>query len=139
MDKQERGGASHLGDDDDGGVASALAVLSSHVDGNMGQAPVPKMKTEADEVKEREDTTTPEMIEKAIEALFDDNKLLKKGTPESPASKKAGLKFEKSMDSVCKIASENSPSARAKRSSICYFLNSKRSSNAEIKTLDALY
>jgi hypothetical protein len=32
-DRKERGGSSHLGDDDDGGVASALAVLSSHVDG----------------------------------------------------------------------------------------------------------
>jgi hypothetical protein len=134
MDKQERGGSSHLGDDDDGGVASALAVLSSHVDGNMGQAPVPKMKREADEEKEKEDTTTPEMIEKAIETLFDDNKLLYQGIPESFASTKARLDFDTSMDSVCKIASENSPSARAKRSSICYFLNSKRSSNAEIKT-----
>lgn len=134
MDKQERGGSSHLGDDDDGGVASALAVLSSHVDGNMGQAPVPKIKTEADEEKDKEDTTTPEMIEKAIEALFDDIKLLYQSTPESPVSTKARLEFDTSMDSVCKIASENSPSARAKRSSICYFLNSKRSSNAEIKT-----
>lgn len=35
-DKKTRGGSSHLGDDDDGGVASALATLSSHVDGIMG-------------------------------------------------------------------------------------------------------
>jgi hypothetical protein len=32
-DRKEIGGCSHLGDDDDGGIASALAVLSSHVDG----------------------------------------------------------------------------------------------------------
>jgi hypothetical protein len=134
LDKKDRGGISHLGDDDDGGVASALAVLSSHVDGNMGLAPVRTIQTDTGGEKEKEDTTTPEMIEKAIEALFEDNKLLHQDTPESPESIKTRLEFETSMNSVCNVASDNSPSARAKRSSICYFLNSKRSSNAEIKS-----
>jgi hypothetical protein len=100
----------------------------------MGLAPVRTIQTDTGGEKEKEDTTTPEMIEKAIEALFEDNKLLHQDTPESPESIKTRLEFETSMNSVCNVASDNSPSARAKRSSICYFLNSKRSSNAEIKS-----
>ena len=36
-DKKDKGGASHLGDDDDGGVASALATLEQPHRGNNGK------------------------------------------------------------------------------------------------------
>ena len=45
-DKKERGGSTWLGDDDDGGVASALAILSSHVEGSMGMPSSSKVSAE---------------------------------------------------------------------------------------------
>jgi hypothetical protein len=134
LDKRDRGGASHLGDDDDGGIASALAVLSSHVDGNMGQVPASLKRSDESGQVGDEDALTPEMLAKVIESLFEANEFWQSDAPESPQKRTSLIDFKTAIDSVCKIAAENTPSTRAKRSSICFLLNSKRSSAAEIKT-----
>jgi len=128
-DKQERGGSTWLGDDDDGGVASALAILSSHVDGSMGMVPSSKVSAEGWGAL-GDDEITPEKLEDAIEDLFQKNELLLDTAKDSEDATKAREEYEANVDFVCGVAED--PSARSRRSTICYALNSKRSSNAEV-------
>jgi hypothetical protein len=116
-DKRERGGSCHLGDDDDGGIASALAVLSSHIDGNMGHVnPVrPRELTDPGGGL----TASAESLENAIEALFG---------PPVPA-----LTLSEPVSLLCDVATQAS---RAQRSSLCYMMNAKRSSNALLPSKD---
>lgn len=130
IDKKERGGSSHLGDDDDGGVASALAVLSSHVDG-MDRDPIEGNVPQKDNVNDDEsDVTSQSQIDEAIDRLFEET--------HGASDTTANTNLETSVQLLCKIATEQS---RAKRSAICYSLNSKRSNNAKMqssKQFDAL-
>lgn len=132
-DKKERGGSTRLGDDDDGGVASALAVLSSHVDGNMGlRGSSSKLSTEGWSEDVSEDISA-EQLEDAIEALFEKNELLHDDAEKSDQVEKAREEYDKVVEFLCKTASDKSSSAsRSRRSTICYAVNSKRSSNAEL-------
>jgi len=114
-DKKARGGSTWLGADDDGGMASALAVLSNHVDGLAGMingSPrMPKLDTEGWEDAEHRDIT-PEYLEEAVAEMFADG---------------VGPGFEKTIDMLCKVAQDRGhPSSRSRRSTICYALNSKR-------------
>jgi hypothetical protein len=144
QDKKDRGGMARMGDDDDGGIASALAILSSHVDGNMGLGPVSKISTEGwnPAVEEVQPFATPDALEDAVQVLFEENDLLLefKETSQvddthSSEAKAAKKELENTIQLLCKTAAETSQSARSRRSTICYALNSKRSSNAEIKTV----
>ena len=128
-DKQERGGSTWLGDDDDGGVASALAILSSHVDGSMGMAPSSKVLTEGWGSGD-DDEITSEKLEDAVDDLFKKNELLWDTARNSDKVRKAREEYEATVDFLCDVAKV--PSARSRRSTLCYALNSKRSSNAEI-------
>jgi hypothetical protein len=129
-DKQEQGGSTWLGDDDDGGVASALAILSSHADGSVGMGSASaKVFSEGWDSLNDEDTT-PEMLEDAVEGLFAKNDSLLETAKEDKSTKEALDEFESTVKFLCTVAEDSS--ARSRRSTICYALNSKRSSSAEI-------
>jgi hypothetical protein len=118
-DKRERGGSSHLGDDDDGGIASALAVLSSHVDGNMGHVPSSRPGTSIDEAQYcfQGKEMSSEVLEQAVDTFFYDSI--------DP------LLIKESVDVLKDVATKGS---RAQRSALCYLINAKRSSNAFVKS-----
>jgi len=130
-----------LGQDDDGGIASALAVLTSHVEGDMGTNTYsPKGgyngNTNPDgTVKESiAEKVSPEALEEAIETMFSGNDMLKPDAPDSEARQQALDKFDEAVQLLCDVAKEKSQAARPRRSRMCYALNSKRSSSTEIKT-----
>ena len=122
-DKKERGGSTWMGDDDDGGIASALAVLSSHVDGSMGNTSPNRMTAlDWNDTDEDEGDITPEELEDAVEDLFFDEETLTIRTDDAFAE------FEKSVSFLCKVAEDRKhPCSRSRRSTICYAINSKRS------------
>jgi len=113
-DKKERGGSTWMGEYDDGGIASALAVLSSHVEGSTGMGPGSPTSTWAEEIDEE---ASPEMLEDAISEIFDTE--LNGNDDKSNA-------FEKTIEKLCRIASEKKN--KSKRSTLCYALNAKRTS-----------
>ena len=128
-DKKEIGGSTWLGDDDDGGVASALAILSSHVEGSMGLQSTSKVSTDG-WGGAQDEGTTPEQLDDAVEDLFKKNDLLLDTTKDCEEARKAREDYEATVDFLCVVAED--PSARSRRSTICYALNSKRGSDAEI-------
>lgn len=137
VDKASRGGTSHLGDDDDGGVASALAILSRHVDGSMGSDPLHRMTVEVGVTADDDrSSTTTEALAVALDRVFqNDNALLAPGA--DPASTPVALErtaFEEAVSFLCTSVAKVGPAARARRSTLCYLLNSKRSSQAEVPT-----
>jgi hypothetical protein len=134
LDKKERGGQSFLGDDDDGGVASALAVLNSHIEGNMGLGSAGKFNAEgwASTNKYDDDSATPELLGEAVDEIFEDKPLFKADALDDEKTAKAKKKFQKSVALLCNAGSDRSPAARSRRSTICYALNAKRSNRAEI-------
>jgi hypothetical protein len=131
MDKRETGGRSMLGDDDGGGIASALTVLSNHVDGDMGLRPARRLSsTRWDD----DDSTSPELLEEAVEALFIDNKLLRSDATDGKRTAKARGKFESTVEMLCRTGKDKSSAARSRRSNIAYALNARRSRHSRILT-----
>jgi hypothetical protein len=140
-DKKERGGSSYLGDDDDGGIASALAILSSHVDGSTGldshsgAGYRDRSSSEAIDANDELHGTSPAMLNDAVEKLFEDNPLL---GPNADISRddtvRAVADFENNTEFLCRAASGYSAMAKGRRSTLCYSLNAKRGSNARIPT-----
>ena len=130
MDKQESGGSSHLGDDDDGGIAAALAILSRHVEGSQGST----LRTNCSDLSltgSGDSESSNEKIEEAIDGIVKENSLLAKDATETEAAS-ALVSFESSIEFLCKAAMEMGTSGRANLSKICYALNSKRGTHAEI-------
>jgi hypothetical protein len=140
VDKRERGGRSHLGDDDDGGIASALAVLSSHVDGHEGST-FESTKTkvsdstacDADEDYNDEDEIRTR-IESSIESLFRAEALPSSDTSETDGAPHEGKDLLEAVSFLCKMATDPSSAAQMRRSTICYGLNAKRGSHRQIPT-----
>lgn len=127
-DKKERGGRSALGDDDDGGIASALAILSRHVDGSLGYDSNNCMSHHTDDdpsdnsaEHEHDESTAAEMLDKVLERIFSQDQ-----------SSSNVDDISESVDFLCKMVADVGSRSRTKRSKICYALNSKRSSRAEI-------
>lgn len=134
-DKKERGGTSNMGDDDDGGIASALAILSRHVGGSMGSDPLHRMSVEKAEAHLDDDSITAEMIDEALEKIFSkDNAAKQEDSNDSTETIELRNDFTRSVDFLCKCVSQVGPAARARRSALCYALNSMRSARAEIPT-----
>ena len=132
-DRKRAGGQSLLGDDDDGGVASALAVLTNHLEGDMGDD-VGGSHLSDDDNEGMAEKVTMEEVEQAIETLFAKDPLLRSDASDTGERQEALDKFDKSVQLLCDVATEKSRAARPRRSRMCYALNAKRSSDAEIKT-----
>lgn len=110
-DKNERGGSTWMGDDDDGGIASALAVLSSHVQGSTGiGASTSTIDWDVDH-DENSSKVTSEMLDDAVDDMFNEERV-------------ADKEYEKIVQLLCEVAANRK--LRSQRSSICYALNAKR-------------
>jgi hypothetical protein len=133
VDKQECGGATHLGDDDDGGIAAALAILSRHVEGSQGNT-LRSNYSDVSLAASGDNDVTTEKIEEAIDSIILVNEHLDSNATKSVESTQAQAVLGKSIEYLCKAAMELGASGRTKRSKICYALNAKRGSNAEIPT-----
>ena len=122
-DKKERGGTSHLGDDDDGGIASALAVLSSHVDAQNDF----DSRNNVDQGGSEDPSVSREDVIAALDQFF--------LTDQQPASAESSQTWDvdKAVEVLCQVAS--SANSRSRRSTICYSLNSKRSTSPSIQSL----
>ena len=143
VDKKSTGGRSHLGDDDDGGIASALAILSSHVDGsnNSGMGNESSSSSEqrrrfSEQHSETDDmsSSTPSKLNEAVDQLFDQNAFMGVDADlADEASNESRAAFDAAVKFLCEAAVGESSSAKTRRSNLCYALNSKRS-NARIAT-----
>jgi len=139
-DRRRPGGLAQLGQDDDGGIASALAVLDSHVEGNMGNYSPTEQRcnsANSDDASKKENVAeklSSEDLEDAIEALFSTSDVLTLNSPETVERQQAQEKFDNAVKLLCEVAEEKSSAARPKRSRMCYALNSKRASHTEIKS-----
>lgn len=131
LDKKEPGGRNNwLGDDDDGGVASALAVLNNHIDGNMGYGNFSGYRNTVSE--DEDDSVTAEFLEEAVDKFFCDDPLLRADAADNAKTQMAQEELEINILRLCKIAKEKSSSGRSRRSNICYSLNAKRKIQTEI-------
>ena len=143
FDKRERpGSATRLGEDDDGGVASALAVLDGHAegaDGGLGaSASATSLSsferfggaddTAADEDRNQNDkhkgiALSREEIDKVIAALF-----AERGNEDD------GVEDLDDAGSLVLAVSLRSSRGRSCRASTCYALNKQRSVKTEVAT-----
>jgi len=137
VDKKARGGTSHLGDDDDGGIASALATLSSHVDGSMGHDSSSTSSSDRkrmSEISERGESASPLKLNEAVEKLFEANDLLCPGADlTAEDTRRARSEFEANTEFLCRSVAGNTPGSKSRRSTLCYALNAKRT-HAKIAT-----
>jgi hypothetical protein len=140
-DKTLPGGPSFLGDDEDGGVASALAVLNDHTDGDMAaEANRERALSRSDgsmaesEENSDDDSVTPEFLEECVEIFFHNNPLYKSTAPASEKKTKVTHDFEATVAKLCKVGSDKSYKSRSRRSTICYTINAKRSSHTKIQS-----
>ena len=135
-DRKRPGGGAPAGQDDDGGIASALAVLTSHVEGDMStDTPITFSGSAAADDGGNESiakSTTPEALEEALEKLFSQNCHLEPDASPSPERDHAREVFHEAVRLLCDVAIEKSNAARPRRSRMCYALNAKRGSHAEI-------
>ena len=132
IDKMKPGGRSLLGDDDDGGVASAL----NHLHGDVKMETVTSYKEDTGDDADTDDvddsSITPEHIEESLECLFWNEPLLLFDAPTNDSAKKAQEKLETSVVKLCSIGENKSLRSKTRRSIICYAMNAKRSSHAKI-------
>ena len=152
-DKKELGGCSHLGDDDDGGIASALAVLSSHVDGIImgqesslnavtGSTHLSRQRTISSEPvsgvesDEKEEVTT-SVLNSALDNVFRAHPSLGVDNPSvlDQEAMQYYTEFDKNLEFLCETIAGNTTSAQNRRSALCYLLNSKRGTFAQIPTI----
>jgi hypothetical protein len=120
-------GTTKLGDNDDGGIASALATLNSFSEGiNVGvnvsgMAELSSFtgwnEEDEEEVIDRDD------LEEAVEALFQNSKT----TDDEDFS----IMLEKSLKLLEKAIGEKSIRGRGYRASTCYALNNHRGENTQ--------
>ncbi len=140
-DKRSPGGSSHLGDDDDGGVASALATLSSHVEAMTGgfrqessnhvdgtstdQAP-----SVIPEANEAVFAASIEKINDFIQKLFATTTELQQDMSMNDDEARNRDEFDSTVSFLCQSAHHG----KSSRSALCYALNLKRSDNAHVLT-----
>ena len=140
LDKKQPGGQSFLGDDDDGGVASALAVLNEHTDGDVASESrrlneeYHAQKMEGVDEEADDSSTSPEYLEKSVGIFFENNPLLFSSAPDNEKTKEAKKEFEATLDNLCKIGMDKSSKARSRRSTICYTMNAKKNSHSKIQS-----
>lgn len=120
------GGGSFLGEDDDGGIAAALAVLNYHRDGNIfvGKSNS-QLRDSGDGDGCGDDDVSVDFIEDALEKFFADNPLLRSDASSNEEAIKGQEQFEIVVSRLCSLGKGNSSSARSVRSTLCYALSSK--------------
>ncbi|GAX24262.1 hypothetical protein FisN_4Lh035 [Fistulifera solaris] len=140
-DKRSPGGSSHLGDDDDGGVASALATLSSHVEAMTGGSHQESSKRVDGTSTDQAPSVIPEMneavfessIEKindSIQKLFATTSELQQDLLMNDDTARIRDEFDSTVSFLCQTAHQG----KSSRSALCYALNLKRSDNAHVLT-----
>ena len=147
-DKLLPGGCSRTGDDDDGGVAAALAVLNSHVDGGTESSSHPHIVApdhfsgwgEDNEVDHDDaDDVDPELFGEVISLLFDRDKRKKAPKTEMDSVDKGEtelesyiLEKEEKIASVSAVLEEKTKRGQSSRQAILYELNNQRSKKTEV-------
>jgi hypothetical protein len=137
IDKEKRGSRSHLGEYNDGGVASALNHLHGdpglEFDGKTGK----RYSDNDGEIEEAGDYSllSPEFIEERLECFFRNDPLLQSDVSKDKSLGKTEKKFEATVDELCTIGEGKSQKYTTRRSTICYAMNTKRSTNAQIPSL----
>jgi len=125
-DKTKQGGRSYRGEYDDGGVASALHHL--HDEDQVEIDTDGEIEThnsgEDGGTEELDDhaSVTPEFIEEKLECFFRKDRLSRK-------------ELDANVTKLCAIGKVKSSKYNTRRSTICYSMNAKRSTNARISTL----
>jgi hypothetical protein len=140
LDKKQPGGQSFLGEDDDGGVASALAILNEHTDGDIASESrrlteeYHAQKMEGVDEEADDSSISPEYLEEAVEKFFENNPLLFSSAPDNEKTKEAKKEFEATLEKLCTIGKDKSSKARSRRSTICYTMNAKKNSHSKIQS-----
>ena len=138
IDKAKEGGRSYRGEYDDGGVASALNYLHSDP-GSWTDSESDKNFSVSDDETEGNATdcslVSPEYIEERLECFFKFDPLLRNDGSKLEGFEKAKEEFEENVEKLCTIGEGRSSKYTARRSTICYAMNTKRSTNAEIPSL----
>ncbi len=141
------GGSSRTGDDDDGGVAAALAVLNSHAEGNTDSMPHPNIErpnhfegwggyNEAD--NDDTDDVEPEIFGEVVNLLFEQDQ--GKTRPDSPRrgkrehslSESYKLVKEEKVALAATALEEKTKRGQSFRQTILYELNNQRSTKTEV-------
>ena len=147
-DKLLPGGCSRTGDDDDGGVAAALAVLNSHVDGGTESSSHPHIVApdhfsgwgEDNEVDHDDaDDVDPELFGEVISLLFGRDKRKKASKTEMDSADKGEtdlesyeLEKEEKIASISAALEEKTKRGQSSRQAILYELNNQRSKKTEV-------
>jgi hypothetical protein len=121
-------GASKLGDNDDGGIASALAVLNSHSEGigvGVGVAGMAELSSFSGWEESGENTKVydREELEEAVETLFSSDCINDEGKDE----------LKSAVEFLTKAVAERSSRARGYRASTCYAMNNQRGKVSSLK------
>ena len=112
-------GTSKLGDNDDGGVASALAVLNSHSEGigvGIGVAGMAELSSFSGWNENEGETFDREELDDAVRTIF--------GTSLNEDKEKE--RFDQSVELLTRAVGEKSVKARGYRASTCYAMNNHR-------------
>ena len=133
-DKTFPGGTSRGGDNDDGGVAAALAVLNSHCDDcfdpsktNITRPNFFKGWADSGEDDDVDDEIEPDFFKAVIKGLFEK----KSNGEEADDTKKK--KLHDALSNLNSVLSENSQQGSTSRQAILYELNNQRSVNTVIE------
>jgi hypothetical protein len=125
-------GTSKLGDNDDGGVASALAVLNAHSEGigvGIGVAGMAELSSFSERNENDEDKIYDrESLEKAVGVLFNP----------TFSDEESKTIFDGSVELLSKAVGEKTVRARGYRASTCYAMNNFRGKVSQLKNEEQL-
>eukprot|EP00804_Cyclotella_cryptica_P001684 CCRYP_009059-RA/>CCRYP_009059-RA protein AED:0.31 eAED:0.31 QI:17/1/1/1/1/1/3/2439/903 len=134
-DKLLPGGSSRGGETDDGGIASALAVLNSHCDDflevnrtNITRPNYFKGWSDAGEDEDDQEEMEPDFFKAVIKMLFE-----RKSPDDDATAQKTQKKLEDALSNLSSVLLERSHQGRTSRQAILYELNNQRSVNTEIE------
>ena len=136
-DKLLPGGCSRNGEDDDGGVAAALAVLNSHAEIGSDSVPHPNIERPnhfegwGGEENDDDDDVDNDDVDEAEPELFGEviNILFRKSVENETESKKEGK-----VALAATALKEKSHRGQSFRQTILYELNNQRSKNTQVST-----
>jgi len=156
-DKAISGGRARTGEDDDGGIAAALAVLNSHAEssGNAADSPRKYRNVErpsyfegwgeggegSDNDEEDDNDVNPEIFGDVINLLFGvADGIHAPKSPDSPrrgkrsASESSQSLKEEKVNTASKALEETSKRGQSFRKTVLYELNTQRSKDTEVKS-----